>query len=86
MPPDTLRAYYKQAWGVDTMRGIGAYPHASKVLNLRGLGRVVRRSRRGAAGLGFIELSGVTMVGIVTGALATYLWMRPPARLSRSTA
>ena len=86
-PAGRVRAYYKQAWGIGSMRGIGAYPHVSKVLNLRGLGWTGRRrGRRGAAGLGFIELSGITMVGIATGAVATYLWMRPPSRFRRSAA
>lgn len=73
-PTGKLRTYYKQAWGIDTMRGVGAVPHVLNVL------------RKPMRGLGLIELSGVTMVGIATGAVATYLWMRPPARLRRSSA
>jgi hypothetical protein len=77
-PTGRLRAYYKNAWGIDTTK-----PRPGPVARtLRGLGRLLpqgpRLRGRPISGLGLVELSNVTAVGIVVGAVATYLWLYPP--------
>jgi len=77
-PAGRLRAYYRDAWGIDTLRHSPTQVRVRRSLRLSGLGW--NRGRYPASPLGFIDISAPTLVGIVAGGAAMWIWMRSRAR------
>jgi len=74
-PAGRLRKYYRDAWGIDTLRRTPSQVRVRRSSRVSGLGvnQVLTRS----SSLGLIEIGASTLVGMVAGAAVVWIWMRP---------